>query len=218
MRRLTLLSIITVSLLTVSCRKDVIRGGGSIGTRTLVLPAFTSVESHYDIKASISYHNNQEVTATGYNNLLDILDVRVENGLLKIKYNTEYNTIKNGNVVLHIKMPAISGASIHGSNDIEIENFVNGNIITNSIHGSGSIRFKNSHFKHAQLTVHGSGKINGQSLQVKEAVANIHGSGNISIAVSDRLKAGIFGSGNIYYWGNPVLETTLNGTGKVIRK
>jgi hypothetical protein len=218
MKNTYLLWIITISLFTVSCRKDVIRGGGSISTRTLVLPAFSSVESHYDIKANISYQVSQEVTVTGYDNLLNILDVRVENGVLKLKYNQDYNTIRNGNVVTNIKVPAVSGTVIHGSNDIRVGGFLKGDSLHTKIHGSGNIHIENSQYRTALLEVFGSGKIDAQALQTKEAEANIHGSGRISISVSHRLKAGIFGSGNIYYWGNPVLETTINGSGRIIKR
>jgi Putative auto-transporter adhesin, head GIN domain len=68
------------------------------------------------------------------------------------------------------------------------------------------------------LEVYGSGSIDAQSLQTKQTEAKIHGSGNIGVSVTEQLKAGIFGSGNIYYWGNPILETTQNGSGRVIKR
>lgn len=201
-----------------SCSKEVIRGAGSIGTRTINVPAFTSVESHYDIKALISYGTTQEVTATGYDNLLNILDFKVENGILKLKFNTTYNTIRNGNVVANIKIPVLSAATIHGSQNIDVNSFLNGNVMHAKIHGSGSIRINSSSYQSALLEVYGSGNIDAQGLQAKQAEAKIHGSGNINVSVLERLKAGIFGSGNIYYWGNPALETTQSGSGRIIKR
>jgi Putative auto-transporter adhesin, head GIN domain len=119
MKQLLLFFSITSAVIFSSCNKELIRGAGSIGTRSISLPAFTAVESHYDIKAVISYGATQEVTATGYDNLLNILDFKVENGVLKLKFNTTYNTIRNGNIVANIKIPVLSATTIHGSQSIE---------------------------------------------------------------------------------------------------
>lgn len=201
-----------------SCSKEVIRGAGSIGTRNVNLPAFTSIESHYDIKAVVSYGSTQQINVTGYENLLNILDFKVENDVLKLKFSTTYNTIRNGNIVVNIEVPVLSGAAIHGSQNIDVSGFAAGNSIHAKIHGSGSINISRSSYQSALLEVYGSGSIDAQSLQTKQTDAKVHGSGNISVSVSERLKAGIFGSGNIYYWGNPVLETTQSGSGRVIKR
>jgi Putative auto-transporter adhesin, head GIN domain len=211
------LSIATVTFFS-SCSKEIIRGSGSIGNKTINVPAFTAVESHYDIKAVISYGTSQEVTATGYDNLLNILDFKVENGVLKLKFNTTYNTIRNGNVAATIKLPFLSGVAIHGSKNIEVSGFANGNTFDAKIHGSGSIRVSSSSYQSAVLDVHGSGSIDAEGLQTKQAESNIHGSGNSSVSVSEKLAAKIFGSGNIYYRGNPALEIVRNGSGKVIKR
>lgn len=218
MKHLIVFFSITAAAFFSSCNKEVIRGSGSNGTKTINVPAFTAVESHYDIKAVISYGPAQEVTATGYNNLLNILDFSVENGVLKLKFSTDYNTIRNGNVVASIRVPDLTAVTIHGSENIEISNFSNGISLQAFIHGSGDIRVNNSNYQSALLKVHGSGNIEAQGLQVAQAEAAIHGSGNTSVSVTEHLKAGIYGSGNIYYWGNPAVETSLNGSGKVIKR
>jgi hypothetical protein len=218
MKKLFLLLCIATATGISSCNKELITGSGTIGSKTMNLQPFTAVESHYDIKAVIIYGNVQEVTATGYDNLLNILDFKVENGILKLKFNTTYNTIRNSNIVAYIKLPILSSVAIHGSQNIEVNGFSNGNTINAKIHGSGHIRINGSEYQSALLEVHGSGDIDAQGLRAKLAEAKIHGSGNASVFVIDRLKAGIFGSGSVYFWGNPTVETTVNGSGRVIRR
>ena len=210
---------LTVTVLFLSsCSKDVIRGKGSTGTKVLNVPAFTAVETHYNIAAVISYGAAPELTVTGYNNLLDIIDFKVENKVLKLKFNTQYNNVRNGNVVADIKLPALASATIHGSGDISINNFSGTDTIYAQINGSGNINVQNSNYHTALTNINGSGNINARGLTVKEAVANVNGSGDISITVADKLKASIFGSGNICYWGNPLTETVRQGSGRVIKK
>ncbi len=217
MKRIILFSLAAFVLIISSCTKDVIRGGGSISTRTMNLPAFSAIESHYDISAQIVYGTVQEVSVTGYDNLLNILDFKVENGVLKMMYDKDYESIRNGNIVATIKIPMINKATIHGSQNVSISNFTGNNLYA-KIHGSGMIEVNNSTYQSAFLDIYGSGDIDAQTLETKEAETNIHGSGNISVAVSDHIKANIYGSGNVYYWGNPVIETEQHGSGRVIKR
>jgi Putative auto-transporter adhesin, head GIN domain len=218
MKQLFLFLNIAVVTFFSSCSKEIIRGSGSIGNKAINVSAFTAVETHSDIKAAISYGTSQEVTATGYDNLLNILDFKVENAVLKLNFNSTYNTIRNGNVIATIKVPILSGVTIHGSKNIEVSGFANGDTFDAKIHGSGSIRVNNSSYKSALLGVNGSGNIEAEGLQTKQSEVNINGSGNAGIFVTERLKASVFGSGNIYYWGNPALEIVRNGSGKVIKR
>ncbi|HEX4957929.1 MAG TPA: head GIN domain-containing protein [Lacibacter sp.] len=210
--------LLLTSIILISCKKDMIRGSGPVVTRTLSIPAFSSVEAHYDIDAVITYGNIAEVKVTGYENLLNILETEIDNGVLKLKYNKQYNTIRNGNVRFEIIIPRIVKTGIYGSGDIKVKGFLAGSEFTAGIYGSGDIIVENSNYQSATLDIYGSGKIEAQGLQVKNALANIYGSGHSYISVSERLVSKIFGSGNVYYWGNPLLETTQNGSGRVIKR
>lgn len=201
-----------------SCSKETITGRGDSGTRTFQVPEFSAVEAHYDIDAVISSGANREVVLTGYENLLAVLDVKVENGVLKLKYNTNYDYIRRSNVKATIKIPALSRAAIYGSGNIDISGFNGARGINLGIYGSGDIRVSNSSSDTAVLDIHGSGDISAQALRTKRATASIHGSGHIAISVSDKLAANIFGSGDVNYWGDAVVQTSQNGSGRVIKR
>lgn len=219
MKGITISSAMMVFIFLFSCSKyEVIRGDGRTITETRTIPPFSSVETHYDIKANIIQGTTQEVKVTGYENLLAILETEVENGVLRLKYNNRYNTIRNGNVVVNIIVPAISKATIHGSNNIEVTGFRDLQEFEGSIHGSGNIKVSNSVSQLAKLLIYGSGRIDAQELQTKRSEASIFGSGNVFISVSEELEAKIYGSGNINYWGNPAIQTEMHGSGRVIKK
>lgn len=219
MKGIILSSAMMILVLTFSCSKyEYIRGGGQTLTETRTVPAFTGVETHYDIKANIIYGTTQEVKVTGYENLLAVLETEVRDGILRLKYNSRYSTIRNGNVVVNITAPLVSKATIHGSNNIEISGFRNSQQFEGLIHGSGNIRVSNSVSDVAKLLIYGSGRIDAKELQTKRTEAGIYGSGNVFVTVSDHLEAKIYGSGNINYWGNPAVQTEMQGTGRVIRK
>jgi hypothetical protein len=212
------LLMLATAVLLVSCQKNVIRGNGPQGSRFLTLPAFSQIELHYDIKANINYGTSQSVKVSGYENLLDILDLTVQGGVLKIKFSDQFYNIRNNNVVADITIPMLNKAVIHGSENIVITGFRQGNQMEALIHGSGNIELNNCAFNNALLTVHGSGDINAKGLLAREATASVYGSGHTNISVTDKLVARIFGSGNIYYWGAPAVEVSINGSGRVIKK
>lgn len=201
-----------------SCSKETITGRGETGTRTFQLPDFSAVEAHYDIDAVISSGANREVVLSGYENLLAVLDVKVENGVLKLKYNTNYNYIRKSNVKATIKIPALAKAAIYGSGDVDVNGFNGARGIILGIYGSGNIRVNNSAYDTAVLDIYGSGDIKAQGLRVKEATANVFGSGHTAISVSEKLLARIFGSGDVHYWGSATVQTTQNGSGRVIKQ
>lgn len=207
-----------MAVVFLSCNKEAIRGSGNTIEQTRTVAAFDSIETHYDIKAVITYGTTQNLRVRGYENLLGILETEVVNGVLKLKYNQQYNTIRNSNVIAYIQIPAIKKASIHGSGYIDISGFQQGQEIEARIHGSADIKIANSAYQKAYLNIYGSGDIDAQSLWAKEAEVNVHGSGYSYITAGDKLKANIYGSGNIYYWGSPVTEVNINGSGRVIKR
>lgn len=218
MKKIGFVIVLAVMVLVSSCSKESITGSGSIGSRTIPVPAFTGVDAHYDIDASITYGDNPEVVLTGYENLLGALDVTVDNGILKLKFNSAYNQVRRSNVRASIRIPALAKAMIHGSGDVDIHGFNGGTSITFGIFGSGDIKVTGSSYNNAVLDIYGSGDISAQGLAAKEAQVNVYGSGNSSISVSEKLDARIFGSGDVNYWGNAAVQTSQNGSGRVIKR
>ncbi|MCU0323124.1 MAG: DUF2807 domain-containing protein, partial [Chitinophagaceae bacterium] len=88
------------SLILTSCQKDVIKGSGNIIEKNIPITGFHSVETHYDIQAILTHGTTTKVVASGYENIMDLLDFQVINGVLQLKFNTVYNRIKNANVVV----------------------------------------------------------------------------------------------------------------------
>lgn len=217
MKKISLYLFFIAAFFMVSCKKEFIKGSGPIVSRTLTIGAFSKAGVHYDIDVDISYGNIPQVKVTGYENLLNILDIRTDNGVLIIKYNRQYTQIRNGNVRVQIMLPIIESASVYGSGDVKVMGFLTGNQFSAGIYGSGSVTVENAVFQYAAFDIYGSGKIEAQGLQVKDALVQVYGSGHSYISVSEKLVSKIFGSGNIYYRGNPVLETTQNGSGRVIK-
>lgn len=219
MKKVGFVCMLTVMVGLMACEKDVLTGGGAVESRAFAVDQFSSVETHYDINASITYGNSRELVITGYENLLDALEVTVENGVLKLKYDKNYMRVKNSNIRAAIQLPVLLKAGIYGSGSIGIHGYNTAGPLGLGIYGSGDIRVLNSVYDTVVLDIHGSGNIEAQGLQVKRGRVNVYGSGHSYLTVLEKLDAGIYGSGNIYYWGGaPVVNVAQNGSGRVIRR
>jgi hypothetical protein len=71
----------------------------------------------------------------------------------------------------------------------------------------------------ADFLINGSGRISAGDLKADTCYAKITGSGDIYTWVIDLLEVDISGSGTVYYYGdNPIINTHITGSGRVIKK
>lgn len=159
------------------------------------------------------------MTVTGYQNLLPVYETKVQGNTLYLQFRPDIYNVRNNNIKVNIQLPLLAYMRINGSGKINATGFANGDLLTGAINGSGDIFIGDSKYNKVTYTVNGSGNIKAASTTSTEAEAQISGSGNIELAVSNKLKASISGSGNIIYWGNPVtVETQVSGSGKITKR
>lgn len=109
-----------------------------------------------------------------------------------------------GNAVLVF----ISGSG--NANVIADADYVEGKIT-----GSGNMHFTGQANKGVFL-ISGSGSMHAYDLDLAEADATISGSGNMYLSVTEYLKVLISGTGSVFYLGNPVISSTITGSGNII--
>ena len=109
--------------------------------------------------------------------------------------------------------------------EIELNVAGSGNLVCNelfadkmdcNIAGSGDVKVTSGTLREAEASVAGSGDIV-LTCDIENLEANIAGSGDIKARVSGKLEYSIFGSGDIGYYGNPVVEGGKAGVSKVKR-
>ena len=204
-----------------SCKKEntlTIIGGGNTAMQNRAVSSFTGIETMGQISVGISQSNMTEVILYGFENLLQITETVVENGILKIKFNSAYSNVVNSNMVAFIRVPHLNYIANYGNENMEMGGFLNGTSLNAKLYGSGDIKVLNSKYLNASLQVVGSGNIEAKGLVADTVSATIHGSGFINISPQQKLNATIYGSGNINYWGFPVVETMVYGSGRIIRR
>lgn len=218
MKTIQLILAFAALLLLASCEKQSITGSGGLSTEQRAVMPFTAVQTSGDIKLNIHYGSTLSIEVKGYSNLVQITETKIQNNKLYVQFQDKYNSVRNNNVEVSIVLPVLESVNSYGSGDVWISDFSNGTNLQVSIYGSSDVLISNSHYITGNFESYGSGDIEAQNLSVKTGIASIYGSGNIKLSCTEFLRSKIFGSGYIWYWGNPALDTQINGSGSVIKK
>lgn len=128
----------------------------------------------------------------------------------------EFFVAGSGNIVFkEVANIAHLELGIAGSGDILIPELVSDHLEID-IAGSGNAKIERGNVTKAEVDIAGSGDCD-LVCQVETLEADIAGSGDITARVSGKLEYSIIGSGDIGYYGNPVLKGDKLGHGTVSR-
>ncbi|MDQ3277530.1 MAG: DUF2807 domain-containing protein [Bacteroidota bacterium] len=204
-------------LLLASCAKDKISGSGTITTEHRSVSNFTKLTTAGAADVHVLQGANFSVQVKGYSNLLPYFETRVVNNTLAVGYK-EGTNVRNDNVEVFVTMPTLEGARIEGSADMDVKGTFTSNRMDFSVDGSGNIDVENGTTQGLYTAISGSGNIRLHGLMADAADVNIAGSGTTEVTVVTYLKATLTGSGNVYYKGTPVVESSVSGTGKIVHR
>jgi len=188
------------------------------------------------ISADVSYTTGNAYSITIEGNERDVEDLitEVEGGKLKVKYENNWR-VKRSKLTIHIISRELDHISLSGSADILVEKVLSAEEFRLAISGSGTVTIpgleceeldvhisgsgtstiKKGNAEEMDVKISGSGKLQAEDLAVEEFSVSISGSGSVRVTVKDELEARIAGSGSVYYHGNPVVNSSSSGSGKV---
>ena len=215
-----------------------IEGDGNIVTRTYDVTAFNEISTSLPATVNFTIADSYSCTVSVDENLFDYLDIRVkDNELLMGKCKEEKNKgLKATKFVIEVTAPSLDIINLAGSgtfnanSPLEAEKFEanvagSGDLACNElisdelgcyIAGSGDLKVVSGQVREAEAGVAGSGDIV-LTCDIENLDANIAGSGDIKARVSGKLNYAIIGSGDIGYYGNPVVEGDIAGRGGLTR-
>jgi hypothetical protein len=203
------------------------------------LPAFTEISLKNDAKLILKQDSIQSVTVTAKQTTIDKLVVEVVKRKLTIRYPTDAwfdSKWSPGDVEITISIPQIDELSQSGSGSIVANQPISSRILDLYVGGSGVIRLSDLKADKLSATLSGSGKIQlsgegtvsefkmilsgsgsiaASGLKSKQVDVIIAGSASCAVHALDLLKCKIVGSGDVTYVGNPAIESTIVGSGKV---
>ena len=190
-----------------------VRGSGVVLTEQRNVTGFSEVwlAGSGDVRVDVGPADS--VTVEAEDNLLPLLETRVDNGRLTLGTKRNVNISPTRPIRYLVTTNDLTAIGVSGSGKF----FVNGvdtRQLTTSISGSGSA-ILSGRADEARLSISGSGNYDASGLACRTAEVSISGSGGATVNASDRVSAHISGSGSVRYLGRPAVEQHVSGSGSV---
>ncbi len=213
------------------------RGGGPVVTRSFDLAGFDAVGLAGSQDVEVQVGGPLAVRAEGEAEAIERLELRVEDGTLKIgmkkgSYSVGWSR-ERPKTRIFVTLPAIRAASLAGSGDLRIDRVEgerfhaslagSGDIeigqlrvgeLSASVAGSGNIKAAGA-AQTASVNIAGSGDIDVGGVQSRTASASVVGSGDARIQASETATVSIAGSGDVWVTGSARCTVNKRGSGTV---
>jgi len=232
--------LIASALAVAACSANARRGGdeGSSGEqarRNFEVGRFQSVSLEGAADVVVAVGGPASVRAESDSRAVERLEIRVENGALKIGTRRDgmFSWGHHGRATVYVTAPALDGASIGGSGDMRIDRIQTANF-NGSVAGSGdmeiaTLQARQAHFDLAgsggitaagraealNVSIAGSGNVMLDALEARRAAVSIAGSGDVSLRATEAVQGSILGSGDIVVHGTARCSISKLGSGDV---
>lgn len=213
---------------------ETVRGEGPYRTEARPVAGTTAVVLGLPIRVSVVVGEREEITLSGDENLLPLIETVVDNGVLQIRpvrRNLDLRSRQALIAVLNVR--GLTRASIAGSGELRLPAYKTP-LLELSISGSGDIHLRDTEIRKLSVSISGSGNVRGsgsaedstiriagsgdvrlEDLAAKAVEVRIAGSGDARVHASETLSVRIAGSGDVRYRGEPRVTKSIAGSGDV---
>lgn len=200
---------------------------------------FSEISLHISGKLYLEQSDRQRVEIVAKSSTLEDIVTEVKGGKLIIRFknrNVFWRSFNPGSIEIHVSAPEIEGLSVSGSGDIIADGLISSRRMSLAVSGSGGIKLDDLRSNRVKASVSGSGglfignggmaeefeasisgsgNVRAEDFKAENVEVHVSGSGNCSIHAVETLKARVAGSGSVYYSGNPQVDSSVSGSGRV---
>ena len=189
-------------------------GSGVAKTEQRTVADFDEIEIQGAGKLDASIGPLSAVSVTSDDNLLPMLETTVRGKTLVIRERENIRP-KNG-PSFKVTVPNIKTITVNGAASINVTGIKNESLIV-AVRGAGKIELAGQTQK-LDFQLDGAGALYSMGLTAKRVAASINGTGAAEVNAVDELKASLTGMGSITYVGDPKVEKSIGGLGRVSKK
>jgi hypothetical protein len=210
-----------------------IAGSGVATSETRSPGGFHGVALSVEAKLELVQDGKEELTITGDDNIVALVETVVEDGTLNIRWKkgTHSARYKDLGIVVHAK--SVDGLAVAGSGEITAKalktttlrvslagsgratiDSLNAESVSVNIEGSGNVSAA-GRIESLDVSVAGSGQLSASKLESKNAKVAMAGSGRAILWATQTLDASVLGSGTVRYYGKPRVHSAVAGSGTV---
>lgn len=191
-----------------------ISGSGKRELQKRNVAPFTSISTEGAFTVEVTCQKDVSLEVEGDDNVLEFVTSDVSGNILRLKNSKNYSTKEP--VKFKISVPNLEGLSVNGAGHIEIKNLNNDKFEIDT-NGAPTI-VASGNTKVIDVGANGAGKIDVSKLHASRGVVDSRGVSRIDLDVTDQLDATVSGPSTVTYKGDPVVNKTIHGPGKIERR
>ena len=216
MRKLAWL-IVALAILVAGCHHGRLGGVTGSGKRVVQkrdIGSFTSIttEGAFNIEVTCQKEPSLEIEAD--DNVVSLITTDISNNVLHLSNSQGYSV--NEPIKIKLSVPNLEGLSVSGAGKIDIKGMNNDSFEIDS-KGAPAIVVSGT-TKMITIDSSGAGQIDTQALRASRAMVEAKGAARIELDVAEQLDVTVSGPSSVFYKGNPSVNKTINGPGKVERR
>lgn len=211
-----------------------IKGNGKITTKNYDLKGFHGIDIGGSKKIFLKQDSAFSVKIETDENLFDYLNVRVDNGQLKVSSKNSSWLSPSDEIKIFISMPSINEIDVNGASSISTENRISGNekiIVKLGGASEGTLEFRapvldlkstgastltvSGETRDVKSNASGASTINSFDLKSENSDVKATGASSIDLFASVSLNANASGASNVNYKGNPSVKQNSSGASEI---
>ncbi|HJY27202.1 MAG TPA: head GIN domain-containing protein [Pyrinomonadaceae bacterium] len=216
MKKLALLFLL-FPLLVAGCHHGMraeVKGSGNRVVQKRSVTPFTSISTEGAFSIEVTCQKDPGLEVEADDNVLSLITTEVSNNVLRLRSAKNYSSSEP--VKFRISVPNLEGLSVEGAGKIDIKDLNNDKFEIDA-EGAPAISVSGK-TKVIDIDTSGAGKIDTHNLHAARAVVDSKGVAQIDLDVADQLDVKISGASAVYYRGDPKVNKTINGPGRVERR
>ena len=171
-----------------------IKGNGNVISQERAVEGFNSIALDGVAEVNVHFGESYRLVVRTDSDLQDIVETTVKGNILSINQKKETGSLNPTDMTIDVYMPVLKKISLSGVGNLNI------------ISGNAS---------ELEIIMSGVGNINAQNFQVQNAIINMAGVGTLRVWATDTLNGKLSGVGNVLYKGNPSINVSRHGVGRV---
>jgi len=216
MKKLLLL-VLLLPALCVGCHHGFganVKGSGKRVTQKRDVSSFTSIktEGAFDVEVVCQKALGIEIEAD--DNIIPLISTEVSNNVLRLKPTSNYSASDAPKI--KISVPNIEAFTADGAGKIQISG-VNNDKLQIALNGAPTLTASGT-TKMIGIDTNGAAKIDTHNLRAAHAVVDSKGVSKVDLGVSSQLDVTVSGPSQVTYSGDPVVNKTVHGPGKVEKR
>lgn len=216
MKKLVLV-LLVLTLPVIGCKHGMnsgVKGSGKREVQKRELQPFTSISSQGAFNIEVTSQKTLSFEIEGDDNILPLISTEVSNNVLRIKDIKRFSISEP--VMIKISVPNLEGLTVSGAGKIDISGLKNDKFEIDC-DGAPTIKVSGT-TKVVDIDTSGAAKIDTHNLHASKGVVDSKGVSKIDVDVVDQLDVTISGPSTVTYRGEPTINKTIHGPGKLEKR